>query len=121
MLAKRELLFNKQISSLSIMHFVDGFFADLESNNERTASVPLSLSMLEKILIILYETRISLSGKLLLFISSINSNKYDVPFDIFGRFDAKDAQMLSINLYKFSIAVLHPVVNNLTVMSGSLV
>ena len=43
MLTKRELLFNKQISSPSIMHSVDGFFKELGSNNERTASIPLSL------------------------------------------------------------------------------
>ena len=39
-------------------------------------------------------------------------------FIIFARFDVKGAQMLSINLDKFSIAVLHPVVNNLRDMSG---
>ena len=75
MLAKHELLFNKQISSPSIMHSVDGFREDLESNNERTDSIPFSLSMLRNILILSNETRISLSGKLLLFISSIKSNK----------------------------------------------
>ena len=42
MLAKPELLFNKQISSPSIMHSVDGFFKELESINEGTASTSLS-------------------------------------------------------------------------------
>ena len=59
MLAKRELLFNKQISSPSTMYSVDGFLEDLESNNERTAYIFLSLSMLENVLIIWNETRIS--------------------------------------------------------------
>ena len=66
------------------------------------------------------ETRISLSGKLFLFISSIKSNKCEVSFIIFGRFDVKGAQMFSINLNKFSIAGLHPVVN-LTGISDLLV
>ena len=57
------------------------------------------------------ETRISLSNKLLLLVSSIKSCKCDVSFLISGRFDVKSGQMLSINLDKFSIAVLHPVVN----------
>ena len=77
------------------MHSVDGFFVDLESNNERTASIPLSLYMLGNILIISSKTRISLSGKLLLFISSIKSNKCDVLFIIFGKFSVKGARMLS--------------------------
>ena len=100
------------------MHSVDEFFKDLESNTERTASIPLSFSMLGNIVIISNETRISLSGKLLLFISSMKSNECDVPFIAFGRFDVKGAQMLSVNLYRFSIVVLHPAVNNLTGMSG---
>ena len=103
------------------MHSVDGFFKDLESNKECTASIPLSLSVLGIILTILNEDTISLSGKLLLFISSIKSNKYDVSFIIFGRFDVKGAEILSINLNKFSIAVLHVVVNNVACMSGLLV
>ena len=61
-------------------HCVDGFFEDLESNNERTASIPPSFSKLGNILIISNETRISLSGNL--FISSIKSNKYDASFII---------------------------------------
>ena len=118
MLAKRESFFKKQISSPSIMDSVDAFCEDLESNNERTASIPLLLSILGNILIISNDTRISLSGKLLLFISSIKSNKCEVSFIIFGRIDVKGAQIISINLDKFSIAVLHAVVNNLTSMSG---
>ena len=59
MLAKCELLFNKQISSPSTMYSVDGFLEDLESNNERTAYIFLSLSMLENVLIIWNKTRIS--------------------------------------------------------------
>ena len=100
------------------MYSVDGFCEDLESNNECTASIPLWLSMLGNILIISNETRIILSGKLHLFISSIKSNKCEVSFIIFGRFDVKSKQMLSINLDKFWIALLHPVVNKLTNMSG---
>ena len=50
------------------MHLFDGLLEDLESNNERTASISLSLSMLENILAISSETRIRLSGKLLLLI-----------------------------------------------------
>ena len=61
-------------------HSGDGFFEDLEFNNERTASIPPSFSMLGNILIISNETRINSSGNL--FISSIKSNKYDVPFII---------------------------------------
>ena len=118
MLAKCELLFNKQISSPSIMHSIDGLCKDLESNNECAASIRFLLSMLGNILIISNETRISLSDKLLLFISSIKSDKCEVSFIIFGRFDVKVGQMLSINLDKFSIAVLHPVVHNLTGMAG---
>ena len=60
------------------MDSVEGFFEDLESNNERTASIPLPLSMLGNILTTSNETRISLSAKLLLLISSIKSNKCDV-------------------------------------------
>ena len=60
------------------MDSVEGFFEDLESNNERTASIPLPLSMLGNILTKSNETRISLSAKLLLLISSIKSNKCDV-------------------------------------------
>ena len=71
------------------MHFVDGFFKDLESNDERTASIPFSLSKLGNLLTISNETKISLSGKLLWFISSIKSNKCDVSFMIFGRFYVK--------------------------------
>ena len=52
MVATGELLFNKQISSPSIMHSVHGFLEDLESNNARTASIPLTLSILGNILII---------------------------------------------------------------------
>ena len=74
--------------------------------------------MLGNILTISNEAKISLSGELLLFISCIKSNKCDVSFIIFDRFDVKGAQMLYINLDKFSIAVLHPAVNNLTGMSG---
>ena len=59
MLAKAELLFNKQISRSPIMHSDHEFFEDLESNNERTASIPLSLSMLGNILTIPNEARIS--------------------------------------------------------------
>ena len=59
MLAKRELLCNKKISSSSIMHFTDGFFADLKSNNECTGFIPVSLSMLGNMLIILNETRMN--------------------------------------------------------------
>ena len=74
--------------------------------------------MLGNILIISNETRISLPGKLLLFILSIKSNKCDVSFIILGRFGVKGVQMLSINLDKFSNPVLHPVVNNLIGMSS---
>ena len=62
------------------MHSVDRFFEHLESNNESTHFIPLSLSMLENILTISNEPRISLSGKFLLTISSIKSNKCDVSF-----------------------------------------
>ena len=61
-------------------HSVDGFLEDLESNNERTPSIPPSFSKLGNILIISNETRISLPGNLL--ISSIKSNKYDASFII---------------------------------------
>ena len=71
MLLKHELFLNKQISSPSIMHCADGIFEDLESNNERYSSILLSLSVLGNILTLSSELRISLSGKLLLFISSI--------------------------------------------------
>ena len=103
------------------MLFADGVFEDLESNNECTVSNPLSLFMLGNILTISNETRISLSDKLLLFISSVLSvktNKCDVSFIIFSRFLIKGAKMLSINLNKFSIAVLRPVVNNRAGMTG---
>ena len=53
------------------MHCADGIFEDLESNNERYSSILLSLSVLGNILTLSSELRISLSGKLLLFISSI--------------------------------------------------
>ena len=86
MLAKRELLFNKEISSPFIMHSVDGFFEELESDNERAASIPLTLSMLGNILTMSNEAKISLSSKLLLLISSIKSNKCDLSLIIFGRF-----------------------------------
>ena len=39
------------------------------------------------------QTRISLSGKLLLSISSLISNKCDLFFILFGRFDVKGAQV----------------------------
>ena len=71
------------------MHSVDRFFEHLESNNESTDSIPLSLSMLENVLTISNKPRISLSGKFLLTISSIKSNKCDVSFIIFGSFDVK--------------------------------
>ena len=58
-----------------------------------------------------------MSGKLLLFISSIKSNKWDAFSIIFGMFDVKGVQRLSLNRDKFSIAVLHLVLNNLTGMS----
>ena len=40
-----ELIFKKQVLSPSFTHSVDGFLKDLESSNERTASISLSLSM----------------------------------------------------------------------------
>ena len=73
--------------------------------------------MLGNILTKSNEAKTNLSGKLLLFISSIKSNKYDESFIIFGRFDVKGVQMLSKNPDKFSITVLHPIVNTLTDMS----
>ena len=69
MLLKHELSLNKQISSPSIIHCADGFFEDLESNNERYSSI--LFSVLGNILTLSNELRISLSGKLLFFISSI--------------------------------------------------
>ena len=88
MLGKCELLFNSfQDPPLSILLIV--FFEDLESNNERNASISLSLPLLGNIFIISKKTRINLSGKLLLFILSIRSNKCDLSFIIFGRFDVK--------------------------------
>ena len=117
MLPKLDLLFNKQISSPFIMRSVDGFFEELESK-EHTAFIPLPLSMLSSILSISNKAKISLSGELLLFISSIKSNKCDVSFIIFGRFHVKGVHMISIILDKLSIAVLHPVVSNLTSMVG---
>ena len=71
MLLKHELFLNKQISSPSIIHCADGFFEDLESNNERYSSILFSLSVLGNILTLSNELRISLFGKLLFFISSI--------------------------------------------------
>ena len=47
---------------------------------------------------------ISLFGKLLLFISTIKSNKWDAFFIIFAMFDVKGAQMLSVNRDKLSTA-----------------
>ena len=91
--------------------------SNIESNNERTASISLSLSMLENILTISRESRIRLSGKLLLLISSIKSTKCDVSFEISDKFDVKGVQMLFKNLDQFSIAVLHPIVNNITSIS----
>ena len=73
--------------------------------------------MLGNILTKSNKAKISLSGKLLLFISSIKSKKYDVSLIAFGRFDVKGAQMLFKNMDKITITVLHPVVNTLTGMS----
>ena len=114
MLPKRDLLFKKQISRTFIMHSVDGFFEELESK-EHTVSIPLSLSMLGNILSILNKAKISLSSKLVLLILSVKSNKCDVSFIIFGRFHVKGAHMLPII---WIILDKHPVVNNLTAMSG---
>ena len=78
-LAKHELLLMKKKKlSPSLMHSVDQLFRWMESNDECTASILLSLSMLRKILIISNKAKISLSGKVPLFISSIKSNICDV-------------------------------------------
>ena len=117
MLAKRELLFNKHISSPSITHSFDGLLEDLELI--MNVLLPfLFQSMLANILTISRETRISLSGKLLLFISSIKSTKCDISFEISYKFDVKGVQMLSKNLDQFSVAVLRPMVNDITSISG---
>ena len=88
---------------------------------ELIMNVPLPFlfqSMLANILTISRETRISLSGKLLLFISSIKSTKCDISFEISDEFDVKGVQMLSKNLDQFSVAVLRPIVNDITSVSG---
>ena len=108
MLVKRDLLFNKKILSPSIMHSADRFSEDLGSDNDNERIVwtyCMNVRMLGNIWIISKETRNSLSGQQILFLSSIKSNKCDLFFITFGRFDVKGAQMLSVNLDKFSIAI----------------
>ena len=83
------------------MHSADGFFKDLVSNKEGTVSIALSLFMLQKILAISNETKISWPDKFLFVIWTIKSNKCNVSFVTFGMFGVEGVQMLSINLSKF--------------------
>ena len=90
------------------MHSADRFSEDLGSDNDNERIVwtyCMNVRMLGNIWIISKETRNSLSGQQILFLSSIKSNKCDLSFITFGRFDVKGAQMLSVNLDKFSIAI----------------
>ena len=114
LLSNTELLLYKRNWSHSNTHSVDGLFESLVVSANLTASIPLALSMLGMMLTMSNDTKIISSGVPFWFIVSMISSNWEVSLILQCIFSVKGAHILSINLDRFSIAVLQPVVSNRT-------
>ena len=103
----------KHISNPSIIHSVDDFCDGLFRSASFTALMPFMLSMFGNILTISNETRIASLGNPFGFMLSIIYSKCSVWLILASMLLIKGAQFFSMNLDKFSIVVLQPVVDSL--------
>ena len=96
------------------MQAVDGLLNDLLPRMDLRVDIPFLLSILGNILITSNDTNITPGGNLCSFNVSIISKRRPVSFIREDILDVSREHTVSTKNDRFSIAVLHPVVNSLT-------